>query len=87
MEAELEKRVRDLQRGWEAKVEASVEREEAAFAELVRAHHPTMVRLAHSFVSSSSVANEVVQETWLVADGPAVLATVMAGSSKATSGM
>jgi RNA polymerase sigma-70 factor, ECF subfamily len=39
--------------------------EEQAFVLLVSRHHPTMLRLARSFVSSAAVAEEVVQDTWL----------------------
>lgn len=39
--------------------------DELAFMELVGRHHSTMVRLARSYVASESVAEEVVQETWL----------------------
>jgi RNA polymerase sigma-70 factor, ECF subfamily len=39
--------------------------DEAAFMELVERHHAALVRLAQSFVSSRSVAEEVAQETWL----------------------
>ncbi len=41
------------------------EGEEAAFTELVQLHHASMVRIAMLYVSSASVAQEVVQETWL----------------------
>lgn len=41
--------------------------EEAAFCELIRRHHPGMVRLARSYVPSEAVAEEVAQETWLAA--------------------
>lgn len=39
--------------------------DEAAFSELVRSYHPSLVRLARNFVQSESVAEEVAQETWL----------------------
>jgi RNA polymerase sigma-70 factor (ECF subfamily) len=39
--------------------------EEDAFAELVRLHGPMMLRLAQLAVGNRSVAEEVVQETWL----------------------
>jgi RNA polymerase sigma-70 factor (ECF subfamily) len=39
--------------------------DEAAFRTLVRRYHPTMRRVALSYVKSVSVADEVVQETWL----------------------
>lgn len=41
--------------------------DELAFMELVGRHHAAMVRLARSYVPSESVAEEVVQETWLAA--------------------
>ncbi|MCU1501936.1 MAG: sigma-70 family polymerase sigma factor [Ilumatobacteraceae bacterium] len=37
----------------------------AAFRELVAVHHRRLVRLADTCVSSSAVAEEVVQETWI----------------------
>jgi RNA polymerase sigma-70 factor (ECF subfamily) len=40
-------------------------RDEGAFAELVRAWSPSMLRLARMHVSSAAVAEEVVQEAWL----------------------
>jgi RNA polymerase sigma-70 factor, ECF subfamily len=39
--------------------------EEEAFVALVARHHASMLRLAHSFVSSTAVAEEVVQDTWM----------------------
>ena len=39
--------------------------DEAAFVELVRVHQPHLLRLAQSVVSSRTVAEEVVQDTWL----------------------
>src|SRR6201747_548569 len=39
--------------------------EEEAFLMLVARHQTSMLRLARSFVSSSAVAEEVVQDTWL----------------------
>jgi len=39
--------------------------DEDAFVVLVGRHHEAMLRLARTFVSSSAVAEEVVQETWL----------------------
>lgn len=41
------------------------EGDEDAFCALVRRHTPSMTRVATAFVSSRSVADEVVQETWL----------------------
>jgi RNA polymerase sigma-70 factor, ECF subfamily len=39
--------------------------DQAAFAELVRRLHPSMVRLATSYVSSRALAEEVAQDTWV----------------------
>jgi RNA polymerase sigma-70 factor (ECF subfamily) len=39
--------------------------DETAFRALVKRYHPTMRRVAMSYVKSLSVADEVVQETWL----------------------
>ncbi|MGH9177238.1 MAG: RNA polymerase sigma factor [Acidimicrobiales bacterium] len=39
--------------------------DEAAFADLVRHHHASLLRLAQSIVGSRAVADEVVQDTWL----------------------
>lgn len=39
--------------------------DEAAFAEVVTAYHPAMVRLARTFVPSQAVAEEVAQESWI----------------------
>src|SRR6204780_4959353 len=39
--------------------------EEQAFVLLVARHHSAMLRLARSFVSSSAIAEEVVQDTWV----------------------
>jgi RNA polymerase sigma-70 factor (ECF subfamily) len=39
--------------------------DEAAFAELVNAYHPALVRLAQSFVPNRAVAEEVAQDTWV----------------------
>jgi len=39
--------------------------DEAAFLDLVRRHHPAMVRVARAHVPSQAVAEEVAQETWL----------------------
>src|SRR4051794_7381892 len=44
----------------------SLERgDEAAFASLVALYHAPLRRLAITYVRSASVADEVVQETWL----------------------
>jgi len=39
--------------------------DEQAFVQLIARHHAAMMRLASSFVSSSAVAEEVVQDTWM----------------------
>ncbi len=39
--------------------------DEQAFVALVSRHHAAMLRLAGSFVSSTAIAEEVVQDTWL----------------------
>ena len=39
--------------------------DEAAFVELVRRHHATMLHVARGFVATDTVAEEVVQETWV----------------------
>lgn len=39
--------------------------EEAAFADLVKRYHGSLVRLAAVFVSGRDIAEEVAQETWL----------------------
>jgi RNA polymerase sigma-70 factor (ECF subfamily) len=39
--------------------------EEQAFVQLVARHHTSMLRLARSFVASSAIAEEVVQDTWV----------------------
>jgi RNA polymerase sigma-70 factor (ECF subfamily) len=41
--------------------------DEEAFVALIQQHHQVMVRIARSYVPSESVAEEVVQETWLAA--------------------
>jgi RNA polymerase sigma-70 factor (ECF subfamily) len=41
--------------------------DEDAFAELVRRYHASLKRVARAYVSTDSVAEEVVQETWLAA--------------------
>lgn len=46
-------------------VEALRRGDEDAFAWLVRAHHPALLRYAGVFVRDRAVAEEVVQETWL----------------------
>jgi len=53
-----------------ALVERVLAGEDAAFAELIAAHHASMERLARVYVHSGDVASEVVQETWMaVLDG------------------
>jgi RNA polymerase sigma-70 factor, ECF subfamily len=39
--------------------------DEGAFVDLVDRYHASLLRLAHTFVPSRAVAEEVVQETWL----------------------
>src|SRR5204862_5928385 len=39
--------------------------DEQAFAQLVSRHHTAMLRVARNYVACASVAEEVVQETWL----------------------
>jgi RNA polymerase sigma-70 factor (ECF subfamily) len=39
--------------------------DEQAFAHLVSRHHAAMLRVARNYVACTSVAEEVVQETWL----------------------
>src|ERR1700732_2172916 len=39
--------------------------DEEAFVTLVGRHHHSMLRIARSFVPSSAVAEEVVQDTWM----------------------
>jgi RNA polymerase sigma-70 factor, ECF subfamily len=51
-------------------VEALRSGDEDAFAQLIRMYQAALVRVAQMYVSSRSVAEEVVQETWLaVLDG------------------
>jgi RNA polymerase sigma-70 factor (ECF subfamily) len=40
-------------------------RDEAAFAQLMRMYHASLLRVAQIYVASRAVAEEVVQETWL----------------------
>jgi RNA polymerase sigma-70 factor, ECF subfamily len=46
-------------------IRALRDREEAAFAELARTYHSSMLRVAQIYVSSRAVAEEVIQETWI----------------------
>lgn len=46
-------------------VEALKHGDEAAFADLVRRYHSSLLRVALVFVPSRAVAEEVVQETWI----------------------
>jgi len=39
--------------------------DEKAFGRLIEAHHAAMVRLARTYVPTTAVAEEVVQDTWL----------------------
>src|SRR5215204_3501973 len=53
-------------RGGEAELIESLRAgDEAAFVELIHAHHAMLLRVAMTYVSSRAVAEEVVQETWL----------------------
>jgi RNA polymerase sigma-70 factor (ECF subfamily) len=57
---------RELQLSDDAAVVAALRRgEEAAFSELVNAYSRSLLRLAQDFVRTRSIAEEVVQETWL----------------------
>lgn len=46
-------------------VEALRQGDEQAFAQLVEQHHASLRRMARLYVSSSAIADEVVQDTWL----------------------
>jgi RNA polymerase sigma-70 factor (ECF subfamily) len=53
-------------RGQDGKLVAALRAgDEAVFARLVREHGPGMLRVARNYVATRSVAEEVVQETWL----------------------
>ena len=41
------------------------DRDEAAFLELVRRFHPSLLRVAQVYVPSRAVAEEVIQDTWV----------------------
>jgi RNA polymerase sigma-70 factor (ECF subfamily) len=41
------------------------DRDEAAFAQLVDQHTPSMLRIARGYVPNHEIAEEVVQETWI----------------------
>lgn len=41
------------------------DRDEAAFAQLIDQHTPSMLRVARGYVPSREIAEEVVQETWI----------------------
>jgi RNA polymerase sigma-70 factor (ECF subfamily) len=49
----------------DALVAALRSRDEAAFADLVDANTPAMLRVARGYVSSREIAEEVVQDTWI----------------------
>lgn len=51
--------------GDEATLAALRRGDDAAFSELVRRHHASMVRVARTYVASQGAAEEVVQETWV----------------------
>ena len=46
-------------------IAALAQGDEAAFLDLVRAYHSSMLRVAQIYVSTRAVAEEVIQETWL----------------------
>jgi RNA polymerase sigma-70 factor (ECF subfamily) len=46
-------------------VEALRRGDEAAFRRVVMQYHPALVRTARAFVTSSAIAEEVAQDTWL----------------------
>ena len=48
-----------------AVIERLIAGDEAAFSELVRTYHGSLLRLALTFVADHAAAEEVVQETWL----------------------
>ena len=47
-----------------ALIERLLARDEAAFVELVNAHHASLVRVARAFVVRPELAEEIAQETW-----------------------
>jgi len=49
----------------DAALERLLAGDETAFADLVRTHHASLLRLALTFVSDHGAAEDVVQETWL----------------------
>ena len=48
-----------------ALIAALCDGDEAAFAQLVDQHAPSMLRVARGYVPSREIAEEVVQETWI----------------------
>lgn len=46
-------------------VQALLRGDQAAFSDLVRKHHPAMLRLASAYVPTRAVAEEVVQDAWI----------------------
>ena len=54
-----------LSRGDAQVVRALSERDEATFVELTRLYYASMLRVAQIYVSSRSIAEEVVQDTWI----------------------
>jgi RNA polymerase sigma-70 factor (ECF subfamily) len=46
-------------------IRALRDRDEAAFVELTRSYHSSMLRVAQIYVPSRAVAEEVIQETWI----------------------
>jgi RNA polymerase sigma-70 factor, ECF subfamily len=55
----------DLRHPDAALVEALLSRDETAFRDLVTRYHRSFITVARQYVSSSAVAEEVAQETWL----------------------
>ncbi len=62
--------IRDSQPGPDAEIVARIlQGDETAVAQLVQAWWPLMERVARSYVGSSGVATEVVQDAWMAALG------------------
>ncbi|CAM5730426.1 hypothetical protein MAUB1S_02390 [Mycolicibacterium aubagnense] len=51
--------------GEDALVAALKRGDEAAFAELVDRHTPALLRVAHGYVPTREIAEDVVQDTWI----------------------
>lgn len=54
--------ISEIESGW---IEALRDGDEDVFGKLVDLHHGALVRFATSYVANASVAEEVVQETWV----------------------